>query len=140
MKDSKYFVDTNIFLRVLVRDEEKSFHECAQFLQKIRSGRICGTTSTVVLAEIVWTLLHFYHFSKPRAIEGLRSILQLKNLTIEDNTQLTLAVELYENQSIKFVDALIASHPLIQNKQIIVISYDRDFDKLGVARKEPGQV
>lgn len=50
------------------------------------------------------------------------------------------AIDLYQKHNIKFVDALIASHPKMQNKEIVVVSYDKDFDKLGIKRQEPAEV
>lgn len=72
-----------------------------------------------------------------RAIKG---ILHLNNLKIRENFRLSLALEIYETHSIKFIDALIASHPQIQNQEMIVVSYDRDFDKLKIIRKEPKEI
>jgi predicted nucleic acid-binding protein len=138
--EDEYFVDTNIFLRVLLKDELRSFNECVRFLDKIKQGEISGFTSTLVLAEINWVLLNIYKFHKIDVIDGLFSILNLKNLKIKDEFRLRLAIEIYANFQIKFIDALIASNPKIYKKEVIVVSYDKDFDKIGVKRKEPSQI
>ena len=49
-------------------------------------------------------------------------------------------MQIYEQNNIKLTDAFIASHPKIQSKEMIVVSYDKDFDKLSVIRKEPGEI
>jgi len=51
-----------------------------------------------------------------------------------------LAIEIYEKFPVKFIDALIVSNPKIFKKEITIISYDKDFDKLNVKRKEPKDV
>ncbi len=139
-KGDNYFADTNIFLRVLLRDEERTFSDCLKFLNKIKEGEINAFTSNLVLAEINWILLRIYKLPKNEIIDGLVSILGLKNLKIRDKFEPRLAIEIYNNFPVKFIDALIASNPQIFQKKVIVVSYDRDFDKIGIKRKEPKEI
>ncbi len=138
---SLYFIDTNIFLRVLIKENEKTFGECFGILNKIKKGEIKAFTSSLVLAEINWVLGSFYRFSKFQVAESLKGIINLKGLKIVDKHNLRLAVSIYEKHNVKFVDALIASNFLIfRNKFLaVVVSYDRDFDRIGIKRKEPGE-
>lgn len=135
-----YFIDTNVFLRILVKENEKIFNECRQILNLIRQDKIKAFTSTIILSEIDWVLESFYKFPKERVIEGLSSILKLKNLKIIDKFNPVLAIETYEKFSVKFIDALIASNQAIFNKEVVVVSYDKDFDKIGIRRVEPKKV
>lgn len=135
-----YFIDTNIFLRVLVKENEEVFKDCQKFLDLIRQNKIKAFTSTIILSEIDWVLESFYKFPKEKVIEGLSSISKLKNLKITDNFDSNLAIEIYEKSPVKFIDALIASNPAIFNKEVAVVSYDRDFDKIGVKRIEPSKI
>jgi predicted nucleic acid-binding protein len=137
MKEYNCFIDSNIFLRTLLRDEEKTFRDCVGFLNEVKKGKIKAFTSNLILAEINWTLLRFYKFPKEEIIKGLYSILKLKNLKFIDKFDSNLTIEIYKKFSIKFIDALIASNPQIYQKKAIVVSYDRDFDKIGIIRKEP---
>ena len=89
------------------------------------------------MSEIDWVLESFYKFPKERVIEGLSSILKLKNLKIKDEFNSHLALEIYEKFPIKFIDALIASNLQIFQKKAIIVSYDRDFDRIGLKRVEP---
>jgi len=140
MREYNYFVDTNIFLRVLLKDEEKTFKDCLLFLEEIKNGRIKAITSNLVLAEINWTLLKFYEFSKEDIIKGLNSISSLKYLKFVDDFNPILAIKFYKDHSVKFIDALIASNREIFNKEMAIVSYDRDFDKLGDWRVEPKEI
>lgn len=135
-----YFIDTNIFLRVLVKENEEVFKDCQEFLNLLKQNKIKAFTSTIVLSEIEWVLESFYKFPKEKVVMGLSSILKLKNLKIIDKFNLFLAIEIYEKFPIKFIDALIASNPKIFKKEITIISYDKDFDKLDVKRKEPKSI
>lgn len=135
-----YFIDTNIFLRVLIKESEEIFEECEKFLNLIHQNKIEAFTSTIILSEIDWVLESFYKFPKEKVIEGLSSILKLKNLKIIDKFDLLLAIEIYERYPVKFIDTLIASNPKIFKKEVIVVSYDKDFDKIGVKRMTPGRL
>lgn len=47
---------------------------------------------------------------------------------------------MFEQKPVKFIDALLASIKEIKEKKWKVVSYDRDFDKLGVVRIEPKEI
>lgn len=133
----KYFLDTNIFIRVLELENKKVFNECCKVLDLVKNSKIKAYTSSTVLSEIVWVLGSSYDESREKILKGLSSILKLNNLKIVDNYDLSKALELYSDFSVKFIDALIASNPDIQAKKMVVVSYDKDFDKLKVKRLEP---
>ncbi len=140
MKDSNlYFIDTNIFLRILVKEDKKTFKECFEFVKKVREGKIKAFTSSLVLIEVGWVLGKTYKFSKKQVTDALKGILNLKELKIVDKYHPYLAVSIYEKFNVKFVDAFIASSFLVDKKKLgsVIVSYDRDFDKIGVKRKEP---
>lgn len=136
----QYFIDTNIFLRVLIKENEKSFNDCFNLLNLIRQKKIKAFTSSLILSEIVWTLLSFYKFSKNRIIKVLKGILNLRGLRFIDDFNSKLALDFYQSHNIKFIDALITSISKINKKAMTIVSYDRDFDKLKIIRKEPKEI
>lgn len=140
MSASNYFIDTNIFLRIFVKIDNKKFQECLDFLNLIESGEIKAYTSSIVLAEAVWTLNSFYKFKKSEIIKSLKSILILKNLKFKDNLDFKKAIKFYSENNIKFTDCLIASDKNLSAKKTILISYDKDFDKLPIKRLEPKDI
>lgn len=135
-----YFIDTNIFIRVLIKEDEKTYADCICFLKLVKNNDIEATTSSAVLAEIVWVLKSFYKFGKGELVKAMKSIVNIGGLKVIETVGANLAVEIFEKNNIKFIDALIASIKEIRNKEWTVVSYDKDFDKLGVLRKEPGEV
>lgn len=140
MKEYKYFVDTNIFLRPVVKDNIVQVNHCEHLIKAIAEGEIKAFTSLLVLAEFVWVSQKIYTIQKEVVIKALKGILGIKNLEIDDSMDPSKAVEMYANSSVKFIDTLIASHTLINHQKAKVISYDRDFDKLKVERVEPGEL
>lgn len=68
------------------------------------------------------------------------SLTKLRGLKIVDRYDIPTALALYERHAVKFIDALIASFLKWSAMHLTLISYDRDFDKLGVKRVEPAEL
>ena len=135
-----YFIDSNIFIRVLELENKKVFEECSRILDMVRRGEIKAFVSNLVLSEIVWVLGSSYKEGRRKIIKSLTGIRNLENLDVIDNFDTHKAIDLYSKHSVKFIDSLIASIPQINSKKMTVISYDKDFDKLGVSRIEPNHL
>lgn len=135
-----YFIDTNIFLRVLIGDDQNKLKECVKLLKLVKVNKIDAYTSTIVLIEIAWTLTSFYRFSKDKVIQAVKSIINLRGLKIIDNHNIPLSLELYQKYPVKYIDTLICSNKEIVSKEAVIISYDKDFDKMKVQRLEPKEV
>lgn len=138
MKEPKIkpvFIDTNIFLRAIVKEDEQTFNECLSFLKLIRDGKIKAITSTLVFLKINFVLLSFYKFPKEKVQQALESILDLPHLKIVDDYEMREAIEAYKKTKVKFVDCLLAS--LLKKKDFKIVSYDLDFDKLKIKRLSP---
>lgn len=138
MKEPKkglVFIDTNIFLRAIVKEDEQTFNECLSFLKIVSNGKIKAITSTLVFLEINFVLLSFYKFPKEKVQQALESILDLPHLRIVDAFDMREAIETYKKTKAKFVDCLLAS--LLKKKDFKIVSYDLNFDKLNIKRLSP---
>ena len=62
------FVDTNYFLRFLLKDIDNQFKEAKQLFLKSAQGDISLTTSVIVFFEVVWVLRK--SFSKDKQAQG----------------------------------------------------------------------
>lgn len=138
-KSITYFIDSNVFLRVLVKENEKSYQDCFKLLEFVQSKKIIAITSDLVLAEINWVLESYYRFDKEKVILALEGIINLTGLKIKNATDISEAIEFYKSNKVKYIDAVIASDRIFKSNGII-ISYDRDFDRLGIKRNQPEQV
>lgn len=133
------FLDTNIFLRFLVDDKGKQHRGCVRLFELMEAGEIRGIICSVVILEIYFTLKSFYRFSNKKCEGLLRRILTANNLKIIDNFDYNRALELFTNTGVKFADCLIACLKFF-GKRGVIVSYDKDFDRLGVERIEPAGV
>ena len=136
----RYFVDTNVFIDIVMKRDEKRFRQCSRFFQKVKLNKIKAATGNVVLAELIWTLKSFYGIGKEEIARRIKSIIKLRGIKLVDNYDPLRAIDLYQSKSIKYIDALIASIRPIQEKKWTVVSFDKDFDRIAVNRKEPGKI
>lgn len=134
----KYFVDSNIFLRFF-DDSSKKHQECRQFFKLMEEGQFKGIICSVVLLEVYFVLRKYYGLPKKNCRQKIVKTLQAKNLATEDSFDYQQAVDLFCNTGIKLSDCLIASLDFFK-KGGKLVSYDKDFDKLGVKRIEPNKV
>ena len=135
-----YFIHTNVFLRYFVSDDHQEVEDCTRLLQSIDDGQVDGCISSLVLSEIVWTMTSFYKVPRAKIVDSIQFITSLGGIRMIEGYQYDLALMLFSTFNIKFIDCMIASIPQIQKGEMTIISYDKDFDKLGVKRIEPGDL
>jgi len=133
------FLDTNIFLRYLTRDDPEKAERCFDLFQRVKAGTEAVTTSESVIAEVVFVLSSpkVYNVSRERVRSLLVPILTLKGLRLPNRGLYLRALDLYADHEIDFEDALSVAH--LERRQLTaILSYDRGFDRIeGVRREEP---
>jgi predicted nucleic acid-binding protein len=134
------FLDTNVILRYLVRDDESKANACYELFQRVDEAREEITTCEAVISETVYVLSGRGTYDLPRTTvrELLRPILIMPGLKIARKRVYLLALDLFVTYSrLDYEDALIVAH--MQDSGIEeVISYDEDFDGVpGTIRREP---
>jgi predicted nucleic acid-binding protein len=130
------FVDTNIFLRYLTKDDPSKYEKCKEMFKKAMKGEIAITTSGMVIAELVWTLLSYYKVPKAEVVEKVTVIVGTKNLSIPDKHVVADALVLYARKNIDFIDAYNAVFMRYHGLREIY-SYDEDFELMeGIRRRE----
>ncbi len=134
------FVDTNIILRYLTRDDEAKAAACFALFQRANLGEEDLTTSEALMAEAVYVLSSpaHYRLSPAEIRDRLIPILALRGLKVRNKGIYLRALDLYAAYpALDFKDVLSVAH--MENRHISeVFSYDSDFDQIvGVRRVEP---
>jgi predicted nucleic acid-binding protein len=131
------FVDTNIFLRYLTKDDPSKYDRCRELFKNAIEGKIALTTSGLVIAELIWTLLSYYKIPKVEVIEKVSIIVGTDELYIPDKEMIAEGLVLYGRKNIDYIDAYNAV--LMRHHGLNAIySYDEDFDTVeGMKREEP---
>ena len=137
------FLDTNVILRYLTRDDESKADACYRLFQRVKQGEEELFTCEAIVAEVTYVL------SSPRA--------PYHSVTVKSETGFCLsspcevssfqkraclrALDLYASSPVlDFEDALAVAH-MEQRGVAEIVSYDKDFDRLtGIRRTEPEQL
>ncbi len=138
--DEMRFLDANVFLRYLTRDDQVKADACFRLFQSLQRGEEVATSSESVVAEVVYVLRAKAHYNlSPEEIAGrLRPLLSIKGLKLSNKRTYLRALDIYSTSSfLDFEDALTFAH-MEQMGIKLLVSYDTDFDRVsGVAREEP---
>ncbi|MEI6222893.1 MAG: PIN domain-containing protein [bacterium] len=134
-----FFLDTNIIIRVLTRDDPLKAEYCFQLLKQAERKEITLVSSEAVFAETVFVLgsKKLYNLSADAIREALYPILSLPNLKIPHKKVLLRALDLFPSTNLDFEDTLAIAW--MEELGINAIySYDKGFDKIPtVTRLEP---
>ena len=131
------FLDTNIFLRFFLKENELVFRRLEKLFSEIISGNIIGVTNAMIIAEVVWVLSRSYKWNKEKICDNIELILITPNIRFKDKAILVNAVNVYKEKNISFIDAYNYSF-IRANGVTEIYSFDRDFDELqDVKRLEP---
>ena len=135
------FLDTNVILRYLTRDDEAKAEACYQLFQRVKLGEEELFTCEAVVTEVAYVLSSPrapYRLSHEEVKARLLPILTLRSLRLPQKRLYLRALDLYASAPfLDFEDALAVAH--MEHRGLTeIVSYDRDFDRVtGLRRIEP---
>ncbi len=135
------FLDTNVILRYLTRDDEAKAQACYALFQRVKLGEEEVFTCEAIVTEVVYVLSSPrapYRLSHEEVRARLAPILTLRGLKLPQKRVYLRALDIYASSAfLDFEDALAVAH--IERRGVDeLLSYDRDFDRVqGITRIEP---
>jgi uncharacterized protein len=134
------FLDTNIIIRYLTKNDPVKATSCFTLIQAIKHGQESVETTESVIAEAVYILSSpkHYRLSHDAVVTNLASVVQLRGLKVPRKRVLLRSLGLYKQYAhLDFEDCV--SIATMENRGINeIVSYDRGFDRVpGIVRKEP---
>ncbi len=133
------FVDTNVFLSYLTKDDPQKAKRCLELFQQADSKQVELTTSEFVLSEVVYVLSskRLYNLAHDKIRDLLLPIITIPGLKTSHQETLILALELFAQNNFDFEDCLTVAH--LRSRGLSgIYSYDADFDKFAdINRIEP---
>lgn len=124
----KVFVDTNVILRFLLKDNKRHYDKAESLLRKAKAGECEVYLIPEVFLEIDYVLRGVYKLDKMKVIEYLEIISQTPYLEVIHRDVVTEALSYYKSVSVDFADCLLFSWAESENAS--VMSFDKDFKKL----------
>ena len=129
-------IDTNVIVRFLIGDEDPKYKNLYNFFMLLEQGKIQVELKLIVLFQVIFVLTSFYKIPRPRVAEVLSDLLKYRGIKIKEKKTVKRMLLLWKEHSLDIVDcyllALLETEP-----QNVLYSYDKDFDKFGLNRKEP---
>ena len=117
-------VDTNVLVRLVVRDDADQVRAAEEFVSK------GAWVSHLVLAETLWVFDSVFEFSREQVVLAVEMLLNHRDLTLQDADVVTAALGHYRKRSaVGFSDCLVLEIAR-QAGHIPIATFDREFAKL----------
>jgi predicted nucleic acid-binding protein len=132
------FVDTNIFIRYLTRDDQQKYKACLYLFQQAERHEIELTTSVEIVSEVIYVLSSkLYQLPRPAIQATMSKLLGLPGFRLPERSVYLRALSLFATHPIDFEYCMTVARMEQQNVASIY-SYDRDFNRFGtIQRLEP---
>jgi predicted nucleic-acid-binding protein len=122
--------DSNVLLRLLVRDDEAQYQAAHTFLRT--AGRVF--VSDIVLVEVVWAMTSTYRYPKPRIVAAIERILDLEAVALQDPAVVAAALEDYRSSQADFSDCMILATAR-REAELPLATFDARLSRLEGTRK-----
>ncbi|MCR4418622.1 MAG: PIN domain-containing protein [Clostridia bacterium] len=128
----KAWVDANVVLRFLLRDDERLYAKAARIMDLVEEGQLLLLVSPLTVAELVWTLESFYALPRERIREVLSAFLTASGVEAEERQVVLAALEDYVEQNVDFIDAYLARHAVARGVPLVCTFDRKHFSRLPV--------
>jgi predicted nucleic acid-binding protein len=118
------FVDTNYFIRFLLKDVPAQYSKARKLFEKGLRGNISLFSSVIVFFELCWVFSSFYKKSKDEVIQILLDVMKMSFIDFENRDLLEASLLLFQDTSLELEDC----YNLVYAKSIGVsefASFDR---------------
>jgi predicted nucleic acid-binding protein len=135
------YIDTNILVRYITKDQPQQAHLASILLDQLETGAIVATTCEAVLVETVHVLSSkvLYNLPRDEISSYLTRVIKLKGLKLIYKRVYLRALAIYSSVNIDFTDSLLIAH-MERERSTHLYSFDQDFDRMQVqtiSRIEP---
>jgi predicted nucleic-acid-binding protein len=104
--------------------------------ESLEQGDLRVELKLIVLFQVVFVLKSFYSVPREEIATGILGILKYKGIIVKEKKIVRQTIELWHDSKLDIVDCCLIAC-LEEDRQNILYSYDRDFDKFKINRKEP---
>ncbi len=100
-------VDTNVVLRLLVRDDAAQTRAAIRYLDAHASAEDPALVSTVAVVETVWVLEDVYGYSRAEIAAAVEGLLSMAQLRVDDGGAVAVALHRFRRATADFADCLL---------------------------------
>ncbi|MBI5356690.1 PIN domain-containing protein [Candidatus Collierbacteria bacterium] len=129
-----YQLDTNALLRYLAHDIPSKYQKVRYLFNKAKNGQVTLNICEPVFIETAVMLKQYFKFPKDKVVDFLHDLLNASYLNIENSSRLAPAIDIYSQNSIDLVDAIVLVRAYINNQQIF--TFDSKLSLLASSREK----
>jgi len=132
------FVDTSVILRLLVKDDDLKMKAAEKLLRNAGKDGITLHLTPVTILEIVWVLEKVYKLKRKEIRELAEAIMNTPQLKVEQEETFRKALRVYEENNVKFADAVMGYWGLERGIATVFTYDEKDFKRIeGLTVKKP---
>jgi len=127
----EFFIDSNIIIRFIVKDDPTMYQVSKKFFTQIRDKEKKGLVSILVFQEVVWVLSHYYKLKRKEVVDSLQELILLENIYIFDakKEQILDLLKYYGQSNLDLVDIYLHLEAKKANGQLL--SFDEQLMQVG---------
>ena len=125
---SMIFVDTNYFLRFLLKDDSLQHTKVTELFMSAARGEVALCTSVVVFFEMFWVLTRVYEKPKNEVVVILTKVLKLSFIEFDERFLMQKALSLYKKGTIELEDYYNIAFAEFKNADTFA-SFDKKLQK-----------
>jgi predicted nucleic-acid-binding protein len=125
------WLDTNVILRFLLRDDDTLFQKASVLFEKAERGELTLYLHPLVLAELVWTLESFYDIPKADIADILTHFMDADGISTPDKEVARDALQTYKDKNVDYIDAYLARYALQKGPGTVYTMDRKHFSRLG---------
>ena len=129
-------LDTNVLIRFLTSDKTQKFQGVYNLFKSLERGDLRVELKLIVLFQVIFVLKSFYSVPIEEIATGMLNILKYKGIIVKEKGIVRRMLKLWHDNKLDIVNCYLIAC-LEGDRQNILYSYDRDFDKFEINRKEP---
>jgi len=124
----KYYVDTNVFLRYLLEDNQKYAKKAAKYFEQAEEEKITLVVSPQIIFEIEYILYKLYKVKRRKIGDILQDLISWSYLQMKNRSLLYDSLILYKKTKIDLVDIVLFLEA--KKDKASVLSFAKDFKRL----------
>ena len=129
-------IDTNVLVRFLIGEQGTKYIGLSDFFESLENGSIRVELKLIVLFQTIFVLNSYYSVPKDKIADSILDLVSFRGIRIRDKKTVQQAIVTWKETNLEIVDCYLIAC-LKNDAQHLLYSYDQDFDKFGICRKEP---
>jgi predicted nucleic-acid-binding protein len=101
-------LDTNVLLRYIVKDDLAQWERAMRFISAQCTSKSPGFIDRIALCELIWVLARGHGYGRSDITRVIEQLIASKELVLEDEELVRLALHSYADSGVDFPDALMA--------------------------------